>query len=84
MIQQNSFHTVINQSINCFRQCSKFIYDENQLIVYTPHKAVRFNIQVVNLYKKRAVLTFCIVSLFSLAQEFYANSHSSPTTNCLK
>ena len=39
-------------SINYFPNCSKIQYDENQFIILNHHKAVKFNLKVVNLYKE--------------------------------
>ena len=48
----------VNSSKTYFPKCSKIEYDENQFIILDPHKAVKFNLKVVNLYREKIVLTF--------------------------
>ena len=48
--------------MNYFPKC-KLEYDENPFINLDPHQAVNFNLNVVNLYREKAVLTFYISSV---------------------
>ena len=43
---------VIKSSINYFPKCSNIRYDDNQITILDSHKAVKFNLKVVNLYRE--------------------------------